>query len=454
MEIMDTTIDTRARTRVTRPLEPQSYFEGPFSIRMWRELGYMLAALPWSIIGVAYIIVMMSLTVTVAVMVWGGAVVLAGSVMGARRLTNVDRRLARAGLRAQIDDPLPFQSVRGRGFWTRAWSMISDGVGWRAMGFMMIQFPLSFLTLTASLVLLVVPASAMTHWIWGGFVPSVVGADGELHGGTQFGDFVNGAPLRNVGLAFAGVLAMYIGAAAIRGMAHLHRMLAEALLGPTAASLRVASLELSRGRAVEGADATLRRIERDLHDGTQARLVSIAMQLGEAKEQAAIHDSSRELTALIDAAHASIKETLVELRELARGIHPPALDNGLAVALETLAARSPLPVQLKLDLHGHRPAEVIETIAYFCATELLTNAIKHSQATSMTIEVAAQGDSLRMEIRDDGVGGAVILVPDVEGHHSGLTGLAERVGSVDGQFAISSPAGGPTAVIVTLPLNV
>lgn len=437
-------------------LEQVGFWHGPFASRTWRELGYLVLAMPWSIIGFVYVVVMISLTASLLITVVGGTGILGVMVVGARGLTGIDRGLARGLLRTPIASPTPFR--RRSGFWGAVWSMISDGAGWRAIAYLVLQFPLALMTFVVAVTCVAAPLGAMTHWIWGRYLPAQEGSDGLMHSGSQIieGFFID-TPMRNLGFALFGVFLLFIGTAVTRGVANLHRMLASSLLGPTAASLRVARLEQSRGRAVEDADSTLRRIERNLHDGTQARLVAIAMQLGEAKEQAVASGAAPELSQLISAAHTATKETLVELRELARGIHPPALDNGLAVALETLAARSPLPVTVDIDIPGppaRRPAEAIETIAYFCVTELLTNTIKHANATGMYVLVEAREDMLHLRVRDDGTGGAVILVPDADGHHSGLAGLAERVGSVDGDFVISSPVGGPTLVTITLPMQV
>ena len=438
------------------PLERVGFWRGPFVTRTWREFGYLVLALPWSIVGFVYVVAMIVLTLGLLVTVVGGTGILAVMVVGARGVTGIDRGLARGLLRSPIGSPTPFR--RRPGFWGSIWSMISDGAGWRAIAHMVIQFPLSLVTFVVAVTFIAAPLGAMTHWAWAQYLPAREGADGLMHNGSQIveGVFID-TPLRNAAFALVGLFLLFVGTAVVRGLAQLHRMLASALLGPTTASLRVASLEQSRGRAVEDADSTLRRIERNLHDGTQARLVAIAMQLGEAKEQAVASGAGVELTQLISDAHAATKDTLVELRELARGIHPPALDNGLAVALETLAARSPLPVTIDIDIPSPpapRPAEAIETIAYFCVTELLTNTIKHANATGMYVVVEANEGALRLRLRDDGTGGAVVLVPDADGRHSGLAGLAERIGSVDGDFVITSPVGGPTLIAITLPMHV
>jgi signal transduction histidine kinase len=149
---------------------------------------------------------------------------------------------------------------------------------------------------------------------------------------------------------------------------------------------------------------------------------------------------------LVDTAHRSAKEALIELRDLARGIHPPVLDSGLAEALATLAAQSIIPVELTTDI-GERPTPAIETIAYFCAAELLANAAKHSGANRVLMDVTQRADTLRLLVSDDGVGGADPM------RGSGLPGLVQRVRTVDGRLDLSSPPGGPTVVTVELPLR-
>jgi signal transduction histidine kinase len=215
---------------------------------------------------------------------------------------------------------------------------------------------------------------------------------------------------------------------------------------------RVRELELSRTHLVDDAAARLRRIERDLHDGPQAQMVAVAMKLGLARDKlsrgatgagASSSDVARALE-LVEAAHRGAKEAIVELRELARGIHPSVLDQGLGTALSTLAARSGVPVELVTDL-PERPSAAIETIAYFCAAELITNVAKHSGARQATLEVMNRTGRLRVRVSDDGRGGVRIEAS------GGLAGLAERVLTVDGRLEVTSPAGGPTVIVVELP---
>jgi signal transduction histidine kinase len=218
---------------------------------------------------------------------------------------------------------------------------------------------------------------------------------------------------------------------------------------------RVRELEQSRAHVVDDSAARLRRIERDLHDGAQAQMVAVAMKLGLAREKlggtisgtsfagTAQADLERVLE-LVDAAHRGAKNAITELRDLARGIHPPVLDHGLGAALATLAARSEVPVELVVDL-PERPSAAIETIAYFCAAELLTNVAKHSGARHATLEAVHVPGLLRMRVSDDGRGAARLE------ERGGLAGLADRVRTVDGRLQISSPPGGPTLVVVELP---
>jgi signal transduction histidine kinase len=216
---------------------------------------------------------------------------------------------------------------------------------------------------------------------------------------------------------------------------------------------RVRELQRSRALVVDDAAARLRRIEQDLHDGAQAQMVAVVMKLGLARDRLGTSapriegtdlDRAREL---VDAAHRGAMEAITELRDLARGIHPPALGEGLGAALTGLAARSELPVELAVDL-PERPSPAIEAITYFCAAELLTNAAKHSGAQRAKVEVLHQPGLVTMRVSDNGTGGAR-LEPG-----GGLAGLEERVKTVDGTLQVQSPAGGPTVVTVELPSRV
>ena len=205
---------------------------------------------------------------------------------------------------------------------------------------------------------------------------------------------------------------------------------------------RIEELETTRAGAVDLQEDELRRIERDLHDGAQARLVALGMSLGMAEQKLqADPEGAREL---IEDAQRGAREALEELRDLARGIHPPVLtDRGLEAAVATLADRNPLPVEISVDL-PERPPPTIETAAYFVVAEALTNASKHAGATRVAIEVGSRDGWVTVEVRDDGKGGA-----DPAG--TGLRGLERRVRALDGRLELTSPAGGPTTLRAELP---
>jgi len=176
------------------------------------------------------------------------------------------------------------------------------------------------------------------------------------------------------------------------------------------------------------------------------------MRLGMAKEKLEVdpdHVDLERIRELIDAAHRGAKEAIAELRDIARGIHPPALDIGLEGALATLAARSAVPTELSVTMQA-RPTPAIEAIAYFCVAELLANVAQHAQASRASVFCTQQGTWLRLVVRDDGTGGAQLTT--VGSSSSGLAGLADRVHAVDGQLYLVSPPGGPTVVTVDLPL--
>ncbi|MFG2859684.1 sensor histidine kinase [Streptomyces sioyaensis] len=248
-------------------------------------------------------------------------------------------------------------------------------------------------------------------------------------------------------LTVAGLAALAAVPGLAAGLVRLEILVGRAVLGVSRSdelARRVEDLTVSRAGAVDAADAERRRIERDLHDGAQQRLVSLALNLGLAK--ATLTDLPPEAQEVIDAAHREAKDAIEELNSLVRGLHPAVLDElGLDAALSGLAARAPLPVRLRVDL-PQRTAPAVEAVAYFVVSEALTNIAKHArEATWAEVTVTRFGEILRVVIADDGVGGAD------PSKGSGLKGLAQRVRSVDGTFRMSSPMGGPTMMSVELP---
>jgi signal transduction histidine kinase len=230
-------------------------------------------------------------------------------------------------------------------------------------------------------------------------------------------------------------------------------VLARALLGPShseALALRLESLTRSRADIVAATDAERRRIERDLHDGAQQRLVSLAMNLGMARAQ--FTSAPAPVRQAIADAHDEAVLALSEMREFIRGLHPAVLnDRGLDAALSGLAARAPLPVRLRVDAPRPAASPSVEAVAYFIVSEALTNVAKHAQAAQAEVTVTRHGDVLRIAVTDDGSGGAAFPESDGAGAGTGLRGLAQRAAAVDGTLTIDSPPGGPTVIAAELP---
>jgi signal transduction histidine kinase len=255
-------------------------------------------------------------------------------------------------------------------------------------------------------------------------------------------------PAKIVAATALGLVLFFVAPWLARGAAMLDTASARAMLGPTRAD-ELRRLTESRAAAVSAADAERRRIERDLHDGTQQRLVSMAMRLGLARatlEDVPADDMPAAAMAVIERAHEDAKEALKELRDLVQGLHPAILtDRGLDAALSGIAARAPFPVELTVSLNGAGAPAATEAVAFFIVSEALSNVAKHAHATSASVTVAAHDDMLTITIADDGRGGARA------GAGSGLTGLQQRAASVDGTLHIDSPLGGPTVITAELP---
>jgi signal transduction histidine kinase len=365
-----------------------------YDAQTWKEIAHLLANLPLSLAGFVYVMTvtftgaMLSLTVI-------GLPLLALGLMGARLLGRAERARARALLGVRIEEPSPLPLRRAGGL-QGMWLVLKDPVGWRTILYDLIRLPWGILTFTVALISLFV--------LW---------------------------PV----LPFLA-----------RGLTNADRAMVRALLSPSdELERRIAELESDRGVVVDTAAADLRRIERDLHDGAQARLVNLAMGLGLAKEKLLEGQADDQVAAMVDEAHGEVKLALQELRDLARGIHPAVLtDRGLDAALSSVASRCTVPVKVTADLPS-RPAAAIEGIAYFTVSELLQNISKHSGARQASVEVWRSDDRLLVQVWDDGHGGASLDAG------SGMRGLAERLDAVDGLFVVDSPPGGPTTVTAELP---
>ncbi|MFL6098412.1 MAG: sensor histidine kinase [Actinomycetales bacterium] len=254
--------------------------------------------------------------------------------------------------------------------------------------------------------------------------------------------FLASAVLHVVAGAYAAIIASWIAVGVAEGQ-HAVARLFLAASREEELEARVETLTESRAGLVDAVDAERRRIERDLHDGAQQRLVAVAMTLGRAGQQ--FENDPENARRLVEEAHGETKAALVDLRNLARGIHPAVLtDRGLNAALSALAERAPIPVDVSV-LVAPRPSATVEAVAYFVVSEALTNVAKHAKANRARVSALRVGDLLTVEVVDNGVGGAR-LEPG-----SGLAGLRDRARSVDGTLTLTSPAGGPTVLKVELP---
>jgi signal transduction histidine kinase len=337
-------------------------------------------------------------------------------------------------LRLTVAEPHP--PAEGK-WWQRVVAMVTEIQTWREIAYLALLAPLGLIgcvlvvaAWTGAAVLMLLPL----------FNP-MLGNDGA-HVFTLVVDTVPETILMGAAGIGLGLAAPWIA----RAVAGAESRLAAGLLGPSeraALSSRVDELRARREQLVEVVEAERRRIERDLHDGAQQRLVALAMNLGMAKDK--FDRDPVSARALLDEAHADAKLAMVELRNLARGIHPAVLsDRGLDAALSSLAGRAPVPVSVEVSVPD-RPSPAIETTAYFVVAEALTNIAKHAGATRAVVTVARQNGHLRVEVTDDGIGGA-----DAS-RGTGLAGLVDRVTAVDGTVRLSSPVGGPTILTVELP---
>jgi signal transduction histidine kinase len=349
------------------------------------------------------------------------------------------RRIARS-LGYQISSP--YRRLPQGPALDRAHALAEDPAAWRDLAYLLLLVPVGALEF-------VVVVSAFVFFIGTITLPAWL-----------FVAFPEGAPLWQEVLIdtlpealIVAVVALPVTALAgyllITGLSQTHVALGRALLGPTRRARlteRVEELTESRSRVLAAALAERRRIERDLHDGAQQRLVSLALELGMAKEKMATDPTAARK--LVEEAHGEAKRALADIRDLVRGIHPAVLsDRGLDAAISALADRCPVPVEVDVDLDG-RPPEPVETTAYFVVAEALSNVAKHSGASEVRVTIRREPyHLLTVEVVDNGEGGAN---PE---SGSGLAGLRARLAALDGRLYVQSPPGGPTRVRAELPLG-
>jgi signal transduction histidine kinase len=412
--------------------------------RVYRHTAHLLIDLLAGTVFFTFVVTAVSTSIGLAITFFG-LPLLAATIFGGRIIAACERWRARVFLG---DDPPAPTSYRLRGSWSdKAKQAFGDKPGWKGLAYGVVMLPWGVLTFTVAVTLWSVLLALITGPIW---LALPYDEDDVLNGGWRVAAAIGGVM---VGVLLVGVVPRVIG-----GLAELDRRLIRGLLSPTREDQlveRVETLQASRDASVEGSASELRRIERDLHDGAQQRLVSLAMHLGLAKEQLE-RANDGDATAdprpleLVTAAHDEAKQAIGELRDLVRGIHPAVLtDRGLDAAVSALAARCPVPVVLRSELNGptgpRRFPPAVEAAAYFIVAEALTNVAKHSHARSASVGLREVDGRLVVEITDDGVGGAV------EGTDGGLRNLRDRVAGAEGRLRIASPEGGPTAIVAELP---
>jgi signal transduction histidine kinase len=428
----------------------RTVLRAPFAKRTWSELSFLVVGTILAFAGFAFVALSMAVGIGLAVTFIGLAVLGLG-LRTVRGIGGLQRGLAAGLLDEVIAEPEPFAPRAGFLGWLQ--STLRDRTAWRALGYLALKVPLAIVgillavsTWIDAILCLLYPFDSA-----GAYQPHVFGLVQLVF---PPGYFSIGSPwwIHAAAIFFTGAILFFVAPWTVRAVVSCDRYLMASLLGPDPVAARLHTLEQARAQTVDASAATLRRIERDLHDGTQAQLVTLAMRLGMAKEKLADTDSLDldQVRALVDDAHRGAKEAIVELRDLARGIHPPALDIGLEGALTTLAARSTVPTELTLALTD-RPTPAIEAIAYFCVAELLANVAQHARASRASVTCAQHGQWLRLVVRDDGIGGAQLS--RAGSTSSGLAGLSDRVHVVDGRIELVSPLRGPTVVTVDLPLH-
>jgi signal transduction histidine kinase len=365
--------------------------------RGFRSALFMISAFPVSVASFVLIITLFSVGVSTLI-VWVGLGVLLLMTQVVSGLAGANRKMIRNILKVDIPTPR-IELDQSGSFWRRYLNRMVDGQMWRNVAYLLLTFPLHCFELP---------------------------------------------------LALVGVVVLPVGMFVLPVIASLHIMLAKALLGPNTTeqlTQKAEHLQASRARGVDAAEAERRRIERDLHDGAQQRLVAVAMGLGRAKSK--MDSDPNAVRALIDEAHADAKLAVSELRDLARGIYPAVLgDRGLDAALSSLAAKCPIPVEVHVVIEP-RPPAAVESTAYFIVGECLTNIAKHSGAAEVKVnawrEDRPSGDLVIVEVTDDGRGGATMRAG------GGLSGLADRAATIDGVMTVVSPIGGPTVIRADLP---
>ncbi|RKT52786.1 sensor histidine kinase [Saccharothrix australiensis] len=402
-----------------------------------RTSGYFLFNLATGLFWFCLLVPLLVLSIGTAV-VWVGLPLLALTLLLARLAATVERSWLRVTL--GVDVQRPYRQLPEGSLYVRTKALVTDPATWRDFAYWVLMLPVGIVEFTLVVALWPVVLAAVFLPVYYQFLPANIQV--SLGNSEWLVDsFAEALPVSLVGIVL-GLLVLPL----IKALGRGHAALAQALLGPSRTSLLEAEtgrLSASRARGVEAAEAERRRIERDLHDGAQQRLVAVAMGLGRARSKM---DTDPDAAAeLIAEAHADAKLAISELRDLARGIYPSVLgDRGLDAALSSLAAKCPIPVDVSVDVDP-RPPTAVESTAYFTVAEALTNIAKHAGATQAAVRVTRTENSVVVEVTDNGHGGAEIRPG------GGLAGLADRAATIDGVVVVVSPVGGPTVIRTELP---
>ncbi len=412
----------------------------PVRLRTWKELAYLLTGLPVGIVTFTVLVTGVATGVSLLVTLVGIPVLVA-TAYADRGLVWVERRRAALVLGRPVADPVPRRPDRpGALAWLKALAV--DPQTWKDAAWMMLLFVVGLVGFVVAVVLWSVALWAVTFPLYWWALPH-----GALPQVAREGDeFVLDTWPLAVAVGAGGLVVLGAAPWVCSVVARGQGLLARSLLGPSEREhleRRVGELARTRAAAVDAQTSELRRIERDLHDGAQARMVAVTMDLGRAREKLdADPGAARQL---VEAAHAEARTAIADLRRLVGGIAPAVLtDRGLDAALSALVAACRVPVSLDVRLEERVPAAV-ETAAYFVVSESLVNVQKHADATHASVHLRLQGDRLIVELVDDGRGDAEI------GAGSGLAGLRDRVAALDGTLVVTSPEGGPTIVRAEIP---
>lgn len=406
--------------------------------RTWRELTYLVAGV---VVGApAFLLAAIGTVATVASVLTVGLPLLIGVLALARLTPRYFRGPARRLLGWDWADPPPLPA---RAFGARIRALPSDPTAWRALTYCLAHWPLMIVGAYLGLIGVVAAPVGITYPLWWLLLPDKLQA---FNDDTWAGTWL---------VALQGLALLVAFPWWVRLVVLLDRFLARALLHPSQSQRRIAELEAGRAALRSDAAAMLRRVERDLHDGTQARLVALGLALSRIESRS----TQAQVRTMAADARGTVTEALAELRDIVRGMHPPALDDGLEVALTTLAARSAVPAEVTVALTG-RPPDATASALYFAVAELLTNIARHAHATRVRIDLRTEDRGLCLTVTDDGHGGAAVRTPAASpggrslGSGTGLAGLARRAAALDGSLSVDSPAGGPTTVTMILPERV